>query len=69
MRYVEFRDAIQQELKRHRNGWTWKELRDRLDLPYERACPTWVARLESEIGLRRAPGEGRAYVWTLGRSR
>jgi len=65
MRYVEFRDAIQKELKHHREGWTWKELRDRLDLPYVRACPTWVARLEQEIGLKRAPGEGRAHVWTL----
>jgi len=67
MRYVEFRDAIQQELSRRRKGWTWKELRDRLDLPYDRPCATWVGRLEQEIGLMRAPGEGRAFVWTLGR--
>ena len=65
MRYVEFRDAIRGELKRHRPGRTWKELRDRLALPYARPCPTWVARLEQEIGLRRAPGAGRAHVWTL----
>ena len=65
MRYVEFRDAIQEELKHHGEGWTWKELRHRLKLPYVRPCPTWVSRLEKEIGLERAPGEGRAYVWTL----
>ena len=56
MRYVEFRDAIEGELRRHRTGWTWKELRDRLDLPYERPCPTWVAKLENEIGLERTRG-------------
>ena len=67
MRYFEFRDAIEGELKRHRGGRTWKELRDRLALPYPRPCPTWVARLEREIGLERAVGAGRAFVWTLTR--
>ncbi len=65
MRYVEFRDAIREELRHHRAGWTWTELRDRLDLPTDRPCPTWVRRLEEEIGLSRAPGAGRAYVWTV----
>lgn len=65
MRYVEFRDAVRGELRRHPAGWTWKELRERLALPYERACPTWVARLEEEIGLERMRDAGRAYVWTL----
>lgn len=65
MRYVDFRDSICRELKRHREGLTWPELRDRLDLPYKSPCSEWVARMEKENGLKRAPGSGRAYVWTL----
>ena len=67
MRYVEFRDAIQKELQQTPEGRTWVELRDHLALPYERNCPEWTARLEREIGLVRAKGEGRAFVWKLKR--
>ena len=66
MTYIEFRDAVCGELGRRKNGLTWRELRERLDLPYERPCPTWVRRLEVESGLTREPGPGRAYVWSLG---
>jgi hypothetical protein len=66
MRYVEFRDLIDKGLRENPDGLTWAELRHRLDLPYERACPTWVRRLEEEIGLIRAKGPGRAYIWKLG---
>ena len=69
MRYVDFRDTIQAELQRNRAGLTWSELKQRLDLPYDRPCPNWVGRLEQEIGLRRTRGEGRAYVWKIGSSR
>lgn len=65
MRYAEFKDEIRAELQRTPDGLTWAELRDRLDLPYERPCPTWVKRMEAEIGLRRAKGAGRAYLWRL----
>ena len=51
--------------RRHPEGFTWVELRDRLNLPYDRACPTWVKRMETEIGLVRAKGAGRAYVWRV----
>ena len=51
MRYVDFRDAIQQELLHSPEGQTWADLRDRLALPYERPCPTWTRCLEREIGL------------------
>ena len=66
MRYVEFRDAIERELLRTPGGLTWSELRDRLDLPYDRACPTWTGQLEQEIGLKRTKGSGRALVWKVG---
>ena len=62
MRYVEFRDAVLEELRRNRDGMTWAELRDGLNLPYDRPCPTWVRRLE-ESGLERVKGPGRALVW------
>lgn len=65
MRYVEFRDAIRNELTRTPEGRTWVELRDHLDLPYERNCPEWTRILEEEIGLIRVKGETRALVWKL----
>jgi hypothetical protein len=65
MRYVDFRDSICRELRRHHEGLTWPELRDRLDLSYKSPCPEWVTRMERENGLTRTPGSGRAYVWRL----
>lgn len=64
MKYTEFRDQIEQELQRTPAGLTWQELRARLSLPYERACPAWTKQLESEIGLSRE-GEGRALIWRV----
>ncbi len=65
MRYEEFRDQIQGELQRNAAGLTWAELQQRLDLPYTRPCPTWVARLEDEVGLSRVKGRGPAHVWRV----
>ena len=65
MRYTEFRDRIAAALRRQRSGLTWNELRERLDLPYERPCQEWVRRLEADIGLKRVKGAGRALVWRL----
>lgn len=65
MRYVDFKTAIQQHLQRNRRGATWIELRDTLALPYDRPCPEWTRRLESEIGLIRRKDSGRSLVWTL----
>jgi hypothetical protein len=65
MRYVEFESVIWEELVQHPEGLTWAELRERLDLPYDRPCPTWVRRMEQEVGLSRARGSGRAYVWKI----
>ncbi len=66
MTYVAFKSAIAGELKRHRAGQTWQELRSRLRLPYDRPCPEWMRRMEKEIGLVREKGEGRALVWRVG---
>ena len=67
MRYVEFKATIQRDLQAHPDGLTWKELRERNCLPYDRPCPTWTKCLEEEIGLKRIrqPGKGNALVWVV----
>jgi hypothetical protein len=65
MRYTEFRDRIRRRLQREPTGLTWAELRDDLDLPYTRPCPSWTAQLEREIGLTRTSRRGRALVWKV----
>lgn len=68
MRYAAFKGTIRKKLERTPQGMTWKELRERLKLPYERPCPAWVKALEQEIGLRRVKtaDSGRALVWRTG---
>ncbi|OGL44438.1 MAG: hypothetical protein A2161_11310 [Candidatus Schekmanbacteria bacterium RBG_13_48_7] len=67
MRYTEFRDKIQQELLENSAGLTWAQLKNRLALPYDNPCPTWINRLEQEIGLLRSRESGRAFVWKIGK--
>ena len=69
MRYVDFRDKIRDELRRNPSGLTWKELKQRLDLPYESPCGEWVARLEQDIGLSRTKGPTRAFIWKVPRGK
>jgi len=65
MKYIDFRDEIKNELGKNPKGLTWRELQDRLDLPYDRPRPTWVQKLEKEIGLIRCKGSGRAFIWKI----
>ncbi len=65
MKYSEFRDAVRDFLFLNADGATWKELQDALDLPWDRPCPEWVKRLETDIGLRRKEKRGRALLWRL----
>jgi hypothetical protein len=65
MTYLEFKSTVQRHLIQHPNGATWQELRDTLKLPYQRPCPEWTCRLETEIGLVRRRGSGRSLCWTL----
>ena len=65
MRYTDFKEGIRAELDLHPEGLTWTELKLRLALPYERPCPTWVRRLEKEIGLVRTRNPGRPATWTI----
>jgi hypothetical protein len=69
MRYDEFRDEIRTALRKSPRGLTWAELRERLHLPYDRPCPSWVKRMEGDIALSRAPGPTRDHVWTVGARR
>jgi hypothetical protein len=64
MRYSDFKDAIHQELRRSPQGLTWVQLQERLNLPYDRPCPTWTNRLQQEIGLLRKK-TGRAFLWRV----
>jgi hypothetical protein len=65
VRYIDFRDVIEQELRRNPAGLTWTDLKRRLDLPYDRPCPAWVEQMSREVGLSRAKGAGRAHLWTV----
>jgi hypothetical protein len=65
MRFVEFRDVICQILRRNPSGLTWAQLKERLDLPYDRPCDSWIRRLEDQYGLKRAKGATPAYVWSV----
>ncbi|MEM1058090.1 MAG: hypothetical protein AAGK14_02480 [Verrucomicrobiota bacterium] len=69
MTYLEFRHRIQRELSSHPAGRTWKELRDRLALPYKVPCPEWMKQLEADIGLDRSVKKGNAKIWRLAASR
>jgi hypothetical protein len=67
--YLHFRDTIRAALARHSGGLTWRELDQVLHFSSGRPCPEWVRRLETEIGLVRQPGPGRALVWKLRKTR
>jgi hypothetical protein len=65
MKYIEFRDAIHLELIDNPAGLTWIQLRERLSLPYQRPCQTWIAQLEKEIGLNRDSRVHGALIWRV----
>ncbi len=65
MKYIEFRDAIHQELIDNPAGLTWIQLRGRLSLPYKMPCQTWIAQLEKEIGLKRESRVHGALIWQV----
>lgn len=65
MRYVDFRDLIQTELQNNPRGLTWVELKNVLKFSYKTPCPTWINKMEEEIGLVRLKGKGRALIWNL----
>jgi hypothetical protein len=66
MRYVDFRDSTREALLQNPEGLTWVQLKEMLELPYQRPCPTWTKRMAQEDGLYRTRGQGRAFVWKIG---
>ena len=65
MTYEEFRDKIKNHLDTSDEGATWGELKERLELPYETPCYSWISQLESDIGLVRKKKKGNALLWEL----
>jgi hypothetical protein len=65
MRFVEFKERIKAKLIEHPEGLTWDQLKDQLELPYDRPCPTWVLQLEKEIGLTRSREVHHSFTWKL----
>ena len=53
MLYEEFKEQIEDELRRNPEGLTWYELKARLNLPQKAPCYTWICWMEAEIGMKR----------------
>lgn len=69
MRYDQFRETVHQTLRKHPDGLAWRALREAGGLPYDRPCPEWTRRLETEIGLTRERAGGRGLVWRIAEDR
>ena len=65
MLYIEFKNRIRSFLMENSSGATWKELKEALDLPYKTPCPTWIKKLEADIGLLRERGQSKALNWRI----
>ncbi|WOO39966.1 hypothetical protein [Rubellicoccus peritrichatus] len=68
MRYSEFKNLIEEDLRANPAGKTWKELKASLSLPYSQPCAEWIAQLELDIGLERKEKKGNALIWKLSRA-
>ena len=62
MKYVEFKESIQNSLLENPDGLTWQELKNGLKLPYKILCQTWIYQLEEEINLVRSLGNGNVFI-------
>ena len=65
MKYVEFKESIQNALLENPDGLTWQELKNGLKLPYKFPCQTWIYQLEEEKNLVRSLGNGNAFIWKI----
>ena len=65
MTYEEFKQIIEEELKKAPNGLTWTQIRERRPELYQRfTANQWVRRMEKDIGLIRSKKAGKTY-WRL----
>ena len=62
--YQEFRDGIENLLKRHPLGLTWTEIKDKMNFPQQAPNNQWVKKLEEDIGLKRIKVGGTT-IWKL----
>jgi hypothetical protein len=53
MAYEEFRNKIEQELRKAQGPLTWTEIRTRAQLPQKFPNNRWTHQLENDIGLER----------------
>ena len=65
MHYEKFIELIQNELVKHPDGLTWVELKNKLNLPFDRPCQTWIYQMEQEIDLTRSRKTQRTYIWKI----
>ena len=65
MKFVEFRERILSDLQGEPGGLTWKELKKRNNLPYDRPCPEWTRSMEEESGIVRRRRKGRELLWEI----
>lgn len=65
MTYEEFRQIIEQELKKAPHGLTWTQIRERRPEIYQKfPANQWVRRMEKDIGLMRSKKAGKV-IWRL----
>ena len=65
--YPEFAEKIRRELSRRKDGLTWSQIRDGLQLPQRVPNNAWVRRMERDIGLVRVK-TAKGTMWRLERS-
>lgn len=65
MTYEEFKQIIEEELKKAPKGLTWTQIRERRPELYQKfPANQWVRQMEKDIGLVREKTKGKMY-WKL----
>lgn len=66
MSYEEFRDKIEEVLKKYPEGTTWTQIREDAELEQKWPNNKWVRRMDEDIGLTREKVKGQM-TWRLGK--
>lgn len=65
MTYEEFKQIIEEELRKASDGLTWTQIRERRPEIYQKfPANQWVRRMEKDIGLIRSKKAGKT-LWRL----
>jgi hypothetical protein len=62
--YISLKGFLEKELRLHKDGLTWDQLRDIGKIDQKRPYNQWVRKLEKEIGLIREKKKGKT-IWKL----